>query len=260
MGKEKGKGMKASVALAAMIVVMAAAFVPVATAVVTLDIAPDTGIAGAKTGYTVLGGVGPEDPGYSGCVVLNISIPKEFSAVAPDRSGETIAIAEFYGDGWSATVGAKSNDPNFLTRMDVTVGGTPYTIDVNYGLGGGAKVGPVDNVEWTNMNITLMELKLPTAIKDGYFHANMTFPPGVTLTGFLIDTGPYVQNPSEPDSYRFHGEIWDCAGNLLLDEKDGDVTIVPPAALPVLTPIGLLALVGILSIVLVGATMRRKAR
>ena len=259
MGKEKGKGMKASVALAAMIVVMAAAFVPVATAAVSLDITPDTNIAGAKTGYTVLGEVGPEDPGYSGCVVLNISIPKEFSAVEPGESGETIATAKFYGDGWSATVGAKSNDPNFSERMDVMVGGTPYTIDVNYGLGGGAKVGPVDNVEWTKMNITLMELKLPTAIKDGYFHANMTLPPGVTLTGFLIDTGPYVQNPSEPGLYTFHGKIWDCAGTLL-DWEDGDVTIVPPAALPVLTPVGLLALVGILSIVLVGATMRRKAR
>lgn len=254
MGKEKGKGMKAGVALAAMILVMAAAFVPVATAAVGLDITPDTNAAGATTGYTVLGEVGLEDPGYSGCVVLNISIPKEFSAVEPGESGKTIATAKFYGDGWSATVGAKSNDPNFSERMDVTVGGTPYTIDVNYGLGGGAKVGPVDNVEWTNMNITLMELKLPTAIKDGYFHANMTLPPGVTLTGFLIDTGPYVQNPSEPGLYPF---VVSVGGE---SPVTYDVTIVPPAALPVLTPIGLLALVGILSIVLVGATMRRKAR
>lgn len=259
MGKEKGKGMKASVALAAMIVVMAAAFVPVATAAASLDITPDTNIAGAKTGYTVLGAVGPGDPGYSGCVDINISIPKEFSAVAPDRSGETIATAKFYGDGWSATVGAKSNDPNFLTRMDVTVGGTPYTIDVNYGLDGGAEVGPVDNVGFTNMNITLMKLKLPTATKTGYFHANMTLPPGLNLTGFLIDTGPYVQNPSEPGLYMFPYEFSDCEGNLL-GWGDGEVPIVPPAALPVLTPIGLLALVGILSIVLVGATMRRKAR
>jgi len=250
MGKEKGKGMKASVALAAMIVVMAAAFVPSAMAI-EVTITPDTNAAGATTGYTV----DVATDGYSETVNISVTLPAGFAAVEPSGPWIEIATAELYGEGgWQAKTRFESNKPDYKTKINATIsnGGTvTYIIDpVDYGLGGGAHVGPA---EVGGMNIE-GDLKLPTETEVGYLNATVTPPDGVTLNDVSIDIEPFVRNPSEPGEYQFKVTVEDEPPITY------GVNIVPPAALPVLTPIGLLALVGILSIVLVGATMRRKAR
>ena len=255
MGKEKGKGMKASVALAAMIVVMAAAFVPVATAIY-VTITPDTNVAGATTRYTVEAGRNYGDPGYNDWVHINVTLPAGYEAVVPTKGGETIATANLYENGVpyaKVTFTSNNSDPAGLMDVMVSDGSGPIstTIRVDYTPGGITSV----HMTYHGWNID-GEARLPKATTKGYMDANLTIPSGITLTDILIDI-PYVRNPSEPAEYPFEVLVEDSTGIVI--EPD-EVTIVPPAALPVLTPIGLLALVGILSIVLVGATMRRKAR
>ena len=258
MVKEKRKGMKASVVLVAMVVVIAAALVPAVTATINLDITPDTGIAGERAAYRV---VATADPGYNGCVLIDMSLPAGFGAIAPTGPWQEIATAELYGEfgenEWYAKTRFESNSQDYLNLMNVTISNNgdlgTYVIPVDYGPGGGAHVGPTDV---GGMHIESV-LVLPTATVDGYLFGNITIPDGVTLTHSTLNINRYVRNPSEEGDYNFNLSIVPCAD---VDPEWGNATIHirSPAALPALTPIGLLALVGLLSVVLVGATVRRK--
>jgi len=196
---EKRKGMKAGVVLAAMVVVIAAALVPIATATVNLDITPGTNAAGATTGYTV----DVTTDGYSETVIIHVTIPAGFGTVAPTGPWQEIATAELYGEGgWYAKARFESNSQDYLNLMNVTIsngGVVTYVIPVDYGPGGGAQVGPA---EVGGMHIEGV-LKLPTETEAGYFDANVTLPDGVRLNDLSIDTGQYVQNPPEPSPYQF---------------------------------------------------------
>ena len=257
---EKRKGMKASVVLAAMVVVIAAALVPIATAQerVTLDITPDTGIAGERAAYQA---VATANPGYQGCVLINVILPAGFGAIAPTGPGQEIATAELYGEfgehEWYAKTRFESNSQDYLNQMNVTISNNgdvgTYVIPVDYGPGGGAHVGPT----YVGGMLIESDLVLPTDTEDGYLFGNITIPPEQIMTQSTLNINRYVQNPSEEGDYNFNMSIVPCAGG---DQEWGNATIHirSPAALPALTPIGLIALVGLLSVVLVGATVRRK--
>lgn len=251
---EKRKGMKASVVLAAMVVVIAATLVPAVTATVNLGITPDTGIAGERAAYNV---VATADPGYNESVLIELSLPAGFGAIAPTGPGQEIATATLSGEnGWFTKARFESNSQDYLNRMDLTISHNgdvmTYVIDVDYSPGGGAHVGP------TNVSRLYIEsdLVLPTDTADGYLFGNITIPPGVTLTQSTLNINRYVQNPSEEGDYNVTLELVDGEGNIESDTET--IHIRSPAALPALTPIGLIALVGLLSVVLVGATVRRK--
>jgi len=253
---EKRKGMKANVVLAAMVVVIAATLVPIATAQerVTLDITPDTGIAGERAAYQA---VATANPGYNESVVIELSLPAGFGAIAPTGPGQVIATAELYGEnGWLAKTKFESNSQDYLTKMDVTISNNgdlgTYVIPVDYGPGGGAHVGPTDV---GGMHIECI-LTLPTATVDGFLLGDITIPEGVTLTQSTLNINRYVRNPPEEGDYNVTLELVD--GDGVINSTTETIHIRSPAALPALTPIGLIALVGLLSVVLVGATVRRK--
>jgi len=254
MWKAKGKGIKARAALVAMVVLIAAASVPVAMGAITFDITPDTSAAGARTGYKV----DVTTDGYNDTVIISVTLPAGFSVVEPTGPWMEIATAELDGEGgWHAKARFESNKPDYRTKINATIanGATAtYIIDpVDYGPGGGAHVGPA---EVGGMYLE-GDLKLPTETNGGYLNATVKPPDGVTLTDVSLDTKPFVRNPAEPGEYPFNVTV--KYGETTETRSDG-VDIVPAAALPVLTPIGLLALVGILCVVLAGATMRRKKR
>ena len=257
---EKRKGMKASVVLAVMVVLIAAALVPAVTAE-KLTVTPDDNVAGAITGYTV--DVTTTD-GYNGTVDIYVTIPAGFGVVAPtfedfDEWGDPplLAEVEIYDDtdpiNPYATAKCTANKINPETKIDVhiTKGGdtADYTIDANYNPGGGAQVGP----STVGGMLIKAVLKLPEGTEDGYLIANLTLPDGVTLKDLSMDTEPYVQNPQEPGSYPIEWSLNDKE-----QPTPSPVNLVSPTELPALTPIGLIALVGLLSVVLVGATVRRK--
>jgi len=267
MVKEKRKGMKASVVLAAMVVVIAAALVPIVTAQerVTLDITPDTGIAGERVAYHV---VATADPGYKGCVLINMSLPAGFGAIAPTGPGQEIATAELYGEfgeyEWYAKARFESNSQNYLNLMNVTISNNgdfgTYVIPVDYSPGGGAQVGPAEvggTQDVGGMYIKSV-LVLPTDTVDGFLFGNITIPEGVTLTHSTLNINRYVRNPSEEGDYNVNLSVAPCTADVDPEWGNATIHIRSPAALPALTPIGLIALVGLLSVVLVGATVRRR--
>ncbi|KAF5430277.1 hypothetical protein C5S36_13460 [Candidatus Methanophagaceae archaeon] len=263
---EKRKGMKVSVVLAAMVVVIATAFVPIATAQerVTLDITPDTGIAGERAAYQA---VATANPGYQRCVLINVTLPAGFGAIAPTGPGQEIATAELYGEfgehEWYAKTRFESNSQDYLNQMNVTISNNgdvgTYVIPVDYGPGGGAQVGPADvgGMQGVGgMHINKSVLVLPTDTEDGYLFGNITIPDGVILTHSTLNINRYVRNPPEEGEYNVTLELVDGEG--YVESDTATIHIRSPAALPALTPIGLIALVGLLSVVLVGATVRRK--
>ena len=73
------------------------------------------------------------------------------------------------------------------------------------------------------------------------------------ITNVSIDIKQCVQNPTDPGDYTFEAKVD-------TDTKEEIVHIIAPAPVPALTPIGLLALVGILSMVLAFATLRGKVQ
>ena len=73
------------------------------------------------------------------------------------------------------------------------------------------------------------------------------------ITNVSIDIKQCVQNPTDPGDYTFEAKVD-------TDTDYATVHIIAPAPVPALTPIGLLALVGILSMVLAFATLRRKVQ
>ncbi len=269
MVTEKRKGMKASVVLAAMVVVIAAALVPAVTATVNLDITPDTGIAGERAAYMVDVATGEYD-----CVIVNVTMPPGFGAIAPttgDFGGQwgdspLIATAYLYGvnpaslgDPLLATVKFTANKNNPTTKMNVSIsdGGAPanFIISVDYNPGGETYVGPA-NVR--GMNIS-GHVTLPTETRNGYLNATIEPPTGtdIKIDGVKIVFGKFVQNPTEEGLYLFTASATPCGGGNL-ESGTATIHIRGPAPLPALTPIGLIALVGLLSVVLVGATVRRK--
>ena len=72
------------------------------------------------------------------------------------------------------------------------------------------------------------------------------------ITNVSIDIKQCVQNPTDPGDYTFEAKV-----DTATKEEIVHIKAVP---VPALTPIGLLALVGILSMVLAFATLRRKVQ
>lgn len=246
----KGKSGKSSkklvtVVMVAMIVMVAiTAFTPLAAANITsFTITPDTGMAGEVAAYMVM----VNTTGYKS-MIINVTIPAGFGAVAPTTGGEQIAKVDLYEkSGWFAEATFTSNNANPSTKVDVEVvsaGGftASTTIDADYSAGGKTSV----SVPFLYGDVTL-----PTATKDGYLNASVTLP--ADLTNVSIDIKQFVQNPAEPGDYTFEAKVDG-------DTADATVHIRAPAPVPALTPIGLLALVGILSIVLAFATSKRKVQ
>lgn len=251
----KGKSGKSSkklvtVVIAAMIVMVAmTAFTPLAAAGITsFTITPDTGMAGEVAAYMVM----VNTTGYKS-MIINVTIPAGFGAVAPTTGGEQIAKVDLYKkSGWFAGATFTSNDTNPSTEVDVEVvfdGVTLIkTIEANYSAGGTTSV----SVAYLGMSLD-GDVTLPTATRDGYLNASVTQLDGINLTNVSIDIKQFVQNPAEPGDYTFEAKVDG-------DTADATVHIRAPAPVPALTPIGLLALVGILSIVLAFATSKRKVQ
>ena len=250
---EKRKGMKASVVLAAMVVVIATALVPIAAAA-TLYITADTYITGETAQYTMVA----DDLSGSGRLLIDGTIPAGYEVEQPDAGGKLVAKALFYNETGKkfATVFFNASSVSPQNEIDVYVivdgASSSATIkNVNYTSGGSTTV---DNITSASGNFKLSGgIKLPTGSGTGSMHAGVTLPDWVTVTKVVITTGKLVKNPEDAGPYSptlsINGE------DVPLDKP---VPIRAPAALPALTPIGLIALVGLLSVVLVGATVRRR--
>lgn len=253
--KEVEKGKKNSkrlvtVVMAAMIVsAVMTAFIPVVAvtgAITSFKITPDTGMAGDVSAYQAV----VNTTGVSDSLVLNITIPAGFGAVAPTCPGKLLAQVDIYDtNGWYANVIFEAG-PDPATQVKVTASDGVDTVittkTVNYDPGA---VSPISaSVGSMSLDATVT---LPTAGDDGYLNASVEIP-GKTLTNVSIDIKRYVQNPTNPGDYTFIAEV---------DGDMADATVhIKAVPVPALTPIGLLALVGILSMVLAFATLRRKVQ
>ena len=248
---KKGSKRLATVVMAAMIVsAVMTAFIPVVAAngaITNFEITPDTGTAGDVSAYQAV----VNTTGVSNQLVLNITIPAGFGAVAPTVTGVLLAKVDIYDtSGWYANVTFKAGlDP--ATQVKVTASDGVDTVTttktVNYNPGAVSSIsGSVGNM---SLNATVT---LPTGGDDGYLNASVGIP-GKTLTNVSIDIKQYVRNPTDPGDYTFVAKV-DTA------MKDAIVHIKAVLPVPALTPIGLLALVGILSMVLAFATLRRKVQ
>lgn len=264
----KGKSGKSSkklvtVVMAAMIVsTVMTAFIPGAAAgnVTAFNITPDQEIAGTISSYIMT----LNTTGFS---LLNVTIPAGFGAQEPrqDQGGAQIAKIDFWNSsiGWLAnvTITANSTQPSNKVDIEAFVNTTigvigpikKLGVPANYTLGNTTTIN-YSSPPWVSINATLA---LPTVTKNGSLNISFNIFPLIIKkpNNVSINFGQFVKNPEIPGDYVFTAKA------------DGEPTgvsktvhIRAPAPVPALTPIGLLALVGILSIVLAFATSGRKAQ
>ena len=216
------------------------AFVPLAAAGVTnFEITPDTGTTGEVAAYRAV-------VNTTGVTSLNITIPAGFGAKAPTSSGVEIARAYIWdtqGRNWTLVFTAGGNPS---TEIDVdgynetgVWSGATVTFDIDYDPGGGVDI----SSPWSGGSYA--NLTLPTASINGSL--NVSVP--LNITNATIDVQQYVKNPTTAGDYEF---VADGVSETV------HIAAVPPVPVPEFNIFGLLALVGILSVVIAFATLRRE--
>ena len=233
------------------------AFIPVVAAngaITNFKITPDTGMVGDVSAYQVV----VNTTGVSGQLELNITIPAGFS-VANDTMTSNVEIArvDIYEDtGYYGNATFTANQTNPTTDVCVeakagTVTAKKTVKNVDYSPGAVNSINV--SVGSTNLNATVTLPAASVGGSNGYLNASIKLPTGHNITNVSISIQQYVQNPADEGDYTFVAKVGTATNSSI-------VHIIAPAPVPALTPIGLLALVGILSMVLAFATLRRKVQ
>lgn len=239
--EKSGKKLMGVVMIGIVVSVVMTTLMPLVAAPVIVTnfiITPDTGTAGAKSEYTAV-------VNTTGVTSLNITIPAGFRAVAPTCGGVQIAEIDVYnatGTHGYIKITANAADPQ--NRIDVTAGTegielTATGIAVNYASGA------TTTIARTAFGYSAaVTLRLPTDSSDGSL--NISVPAELDITNGSISIRRFVQNPAVAGDYVF--------------TADGvsETVHIRAIPVPVVNTIGLLALVGILSVVL--ATLVRRKR
>ena len=250
--KEKISTKSLSVVMAAVLVSSALmVFMPVAAVSVTINnfaITPDDNTAGVTTTYTI-------QVNTTNFTSLNICIPAGFKAETPS-AGDLVAEVDLWWDGpgpgtyygyVNFTANATSPGLKVDVYADITSSGSVVTLrgmDVNYTEGvTTAILSPYGN------NPERANLTLPTSEADGWL--NITGLPD-DITNVTISIDEFVTNPSAGDYVFVAVGVGDT-------EETVHIKAAPPVVpVPEFNILGLLALVGILSVVLAAVMKKGK--
>jgi len=254
-GREGGRGSEKgekeiserllSVAIVAVLVSSALmVFMPVAAAQVTItnfEITPADNTAGVTSAYTIL-------VNTTNFTSLNISIPAGFKAKTPS-GGDLIAEVGLWWDNptpYYGYVNFTANETSPESKVDVyaDISQTEATLRgmaVHYDEGAITSIKSPYGTNPERANLTL-----PTSAAKGWL--NLTGLPE-NITNVTVSIGEFVTNPSA-GNYKF---VVDGVG-----DTEEIVRIVAPLAVPEFSLVGLLALVGILSVVLVAVMKKGK--
>ena len=183
----------------------------------------------------------------TGFTSLNITIPKGFRAETPP-GGALITRADLWWDTPSpgtlygyVTFTANVTDPSNKVDVFANIGGTTAILrdmPVNYAEGATTSIKSPFGANPERANLTL-----PTATANGNLSLH-NLPD--TITNVTVSIGEYVKNPATAGDYVF-----------VADGVSETVHIAAPVPVPEFNIFGLLALVGILSVVIAFATLRR---
>jgi len=241
---EKKSGKKLVRVVMAGIIVSAVmiSFMPLVSAAVTsFTITPDTGIAGRMAAYTVA------VDSNTTWTWQNTTIAAGFSVVPPTSGGVQLARIDLWdSSGYYGNVIIKANmaDPSGRVDVTATVDSDTATTTQHITYAPGATfiiTSPFGGA-------SLMTVQLPTDIEDGYI--NVSLPMG--MRKMSVAFSQFIRNPTTPGVY--------CFTATTSDDPIGKSACVHifPVPVPVYNTLGLVALVGIMSVVLGFATLRRK--
>jgi hypothetical protein len=237
---KSGKKLRGVVMIGIVVSVVMTTLMPLAAApaiVTNFTITPDTGMAGAKSEYTAV-------VNTTGVTSLNITIPAGFRVVAPTSAVQIAEIDVYNATGTHGyiTITANTSDPQ--NKIDVTAGTegielTARGIAVNYA------AGATTTIARTAFGYSAaVTLRLPTDSSNGSL--NISVPAELSITNGSISIGRFVRNPVVARDYEFTADGV---------PETVHITAIP---VPVVNTIGLLALVGIMSIVLATLVKRKR--
>lgn len=217
-------------------------FMPLAAAQVTkFEITPANNIAGATSAYTI-------QVNTTGFKSLNITLSEGFKVKTPS-AGDLIARVDLWWDtppgthyGY-VTFRANVTDPSGKMDVYADIGGATATLqgmEVNYAEGATTSIKSPFGTHLERAKLTL-----PTAVEKGCL--NITGLPG-PITNVTVSIGEFVKNPAIAGDYVFIADGVPETVHITAD----------PVPVPVVSTIGLLALIGILSIVLATSVKRRR--
>ena len=225
--------------------VLVMGLMPLATADITsFIISPDTLVAGECNGGFELWLNSSTDMYWH-----NTSIPPGCEIKIPSETGVTIVSTEFSdasGPKGKVTILTNNTDP------------ANPTVDVVYSIDGG------DEVTVPNYPINLgrgkcftipvggneLNICMPTETQDGFLNASTTFP----VRSFRDEWNAWLCCP--PDITTEH--VFNATTEDTPFGVEYPVICLPPTAVPVYSTLGMAGLIGIMSVVLGFATMRRK--
>jgi hypothetical protein len=241
--KKSGKKLRGVVMIGIVVSVVMTMLMPLAAAPVTItkfEITPANNIAGATSAYII-------QVNTTGFKSLNITIPAGFRVVAPTSGGVQIAEIDVYnatGTHGYITITANASDPQ--NKIDVTAGTDGFELTAT-GIAVNYAAGATTTIARTAFGYSAaVTLRLPTDSSNGSF--NISVPAELGITNGSISIGRFVRNPAVAGDYVFTA-----------DGVSETVHIrAIPVPVPVVNTIGLLALVGIMSILL--ATSVKKKR
>jgi hypothetical protein len=203
MNRKESK--KIAVMAAVIMGLMMFAFMPLASAGITsFRVTPGTGLAGTVDSYDAL-------VTTTGVTMINISIPKGFSAVAPTTGGVLIAEVDFWNSTrgmyyGSATITANDTDPT--TKVDVdcefqvgsdTLKVEAYSQEVSYTAGATNRFESGFAGDTSEIKITLPETQ------DGSINVTINCT-HFNLDDMAIQIKQFVRNPSVADVYDFYAD------------------------------------------------------
>ncbi|MBE0516391.1 MAG: hypothetical protein IBX41_03215 [Methanophagales archaeon] len=240
--KKSGKKLMGAVMIGIVVSAVMTALMPLAAAVTItkFEITPANNRAGATSAYII-------QVNTTGFQSFDITIPAGFRAKIPS-AGELIARVDLWWDTPSpgtqygyVTFTANVTDPSQRVDVFADIGGATATLpgmEVNYAEGATTSIKSPFGAQPERA-----KLRLPTAVENGWL--NITGLPD-PITNVTVSIGEFVKNPVIAGDYEF--------------TADGVSETVHISAIPVpvVNTIGLLALVGILSIVLATLVKRKR--
>jgi hypothetical protein len=243
---KKGRGeLRGIVKIALVASVLMIGLTPLANAVITITITPEICNSCQMTNYIVQ--VTSDTPWHW----QNTTIPAGISILQPTTGGEQLVRTDFWNNSvYVGNVIIKSNTADFSGHVDVTATIYPgpdtatNTQPISYGPGDTFTINsPLPG------GTSMLQVRWPTATEEGY--ANVSIP-GLLLQN-ITDNYTLALCCPEPGAMSwFHATA----------ESDpvGDSASVTcsPLEVPVYNTVGMATLVGIMSVVLGFAAMRRK--
>lgn len=238
--EKSGKKLVGVVMIGIVVSAVMMTLLPLAAAQVTkFEITPANNIAGATSAYTI-------QVNTTGFKSLNITIPEGFGAKIPS-GGDLIARVDLWWDtptpgthyGY-VTIRANASDPSGKMEVYADIGGgtASLTEDVNYAEGATTSI-----LSPFGAHPERAKLKLPTASEKGCL--NITGLPD-EITNVTVSIGKFVRNPAIAGDYVF------------IADGVPETVHIRAIPVPVVSTFGLLALIGILSIVLATLVKRKR--